>query len=343
MALKLIWMLFTKAGSLWVSWVRINLIGHRNFWTLNPSYSGSWIWKKLCKLRGLARPFVVCDIGTGQTASFWQDNWTGLGPLIDLTGPNGPQVVGMPLDSLVRDALRGRDWWLSSSRSRNPIISLLKDSLPDAESMVDSLHDDLYLWKPDNHAPSNIFSTARTWTAINPDGVTVPWHKSVWFNDHIPKHAFIAWVVAWNRLHTRDRLRSWGLSISPACVLCNSGLESRNHLFFDCDFSTEVWRYFTSRANLSPPSSFVDCLLWINSASRDGNVALIMKLIFQACIYLIWKERNLRIHSSVSTPPIVTIKAIKLLLRARLDPLSRSQRNANPGFTLLSSWFRIFS
>ncbi|KAG7561138.1 Reverse transcriptase zinc-binding domain [Arabidopsis thaliana x Arabidopsis arenosa] len=343
MALKLIWMLFTKAGSLWVSWVRINLIGHRNFWTLNPTYSGSWIWKKLCKLRVLARPFVVCEIGTGQTASFWQDNWTGLGPLIDITGPSGPQVVGMPLTSLVRDALRGRGWWLSSSRSRNPIIALLKDSLPVAENMIDSLHDDIYLWKPDHHAPSNIFSTEKTWTALNPNGVPVTWHKSVWFKDHIPKHAFICWVVAWNRLHTRDRLRSWGLNISPSCVLCNASLETRDHLFFECGFSMQVWSYFTARTNLTPPIPFMSCLSWVRSASRDKNIALIIKLIFQASIYLIWKERNLRIHTSTSTPPSVTIKAIKQLLRARLDPLTRMQRNATPGNTLLSSWFRLFS
>jgi len=41
--LKLIWLFFTKASSLWVSWMRINLIGNRNFWDLNPYYSGSWI------------------------------------------------------------------------------------------------------------------------------------------------------------------------------------------------------------------------------------------------------------------------------------------------------------
>ena len=39
LALKLIWLLFSAAGSLWVSWVRLNLIGNRCFWDLNPS---SW-------------------------------------------------------------------------------------------------------------------------------------------------------------------------------------------------------------------------------------------------------------------------------------------------------------
>lgn len=171
LALKLIWLLFTAAGSLWVSWVRINLIRHRNFWELNPSTSGSWIWKQLCKLRPLARPFLICDIGSGVTASFWHDNWTGLGPLIELTGRNGPRSVGLHITAVVRDGLRGRDWWIASSRSRNPTINLIKRVLPDVEGMIDSLQDDVYLWKPDSHAPTNVFSTTKTWLALNPNGL----------------------------------------------------------------------------------------------------------------------------------------------------------------------------
>ncbi|KAG7555489.1 Reverse transcriptase zinc-binding domain [Arabidopsis suecica] len=256
--------------------------GTRNFWDLNPATSGSWIWRKLCKLRPLARPFLVCEVGSGVTASFWQDNWTGLGPLIDLVGSTGPQVVGMPIQA--------------------------------------------------------VFSTAKTWHAIHPDPVHVPWHKSVWFKDRIPKHAFICWVAAWNRLHTRDRLRNWGLVIPSSCVLCNAFDETRDHLFFQCDFSREIWGYFTNAATLTPPPMFIPCLLWLRNASTNSNVSTIIKLAFQASLYFVWKERNSRIHSGNSKPASVIIKEIQTIIRARLDPLSRTQRCQPPGFTLLSSW-----
>lgn len=202
----------------------------------------------------MARNFIVCDVGSGETARFWHDNWTGHGPLIDLLGPLGPRTVGLSSNAVVRDAVRDRQWWIATSRSRNPLITLLKNSLPSVESLLDCEHDDSYLWKPDHRAPSNNFSTANTWRAMNPQNHIVPWHKAVWFKDHIPKHAFICWVVAWNRLHTRDRLRNWGLAVPASCILCNDLVESRAHLFFDCPFSSEVWSFFTSRANLIPPS-----------------------------------------------------------------------------------------
>ncbi|KAG7563462.1 Reverse transcriptase zinc-binding domain [Arabidopsis suecica] len=281
--------------------------------------------------------WVVCE-----TASFWHDNWTGLGPLIHVTGANGPLTVGLPLNAVVRDALRGRDWWLASSRSRNQIIALLKSSLPDPESMIDCMHDDVYMWKADHHAPSNTFSAAKTWIALHPNGIPVPWHSSVWFKDRVPKHAFICWVVAWNRLHTRDRLRSWGLNTPSVCVLCNGADETHDLLFFQCHFSGQVWSFFTRRAGLTPPPQLMASLLWLKTASTSKNISLIIKLLFQASVYLIWRERNLRIHSSNFRNPPQIIKEIQLLVRARLDPLSRSQSTAPLGSSLLVTWFALF-
>ncbi|CAL9228649.1 unnamed protein product [Arabidopsis halleri] len=77
LGLKLIWLLFTAGGSLWVSWVRRNLLGQQNFWDMVNINSGSWIWKSICKLRPVARQFVFCKVGSGITCNFWSDNWTG--------------------------------------------------------------------------------------------------------------------------------------------------------------------------------------------------------------------------------------------------------------------------
>ncbi|KAJ4891276.1 hypothetical protein Rs2_31024 [Raphanus sativus] len=151
-----------------VSWIRRNRIGSDNFWELNPRQGDSWIWKQLCKLRALARPFVVCEIGTGSKASFWYDNWTELRPLIHLTGERGHAVSGMHKDATVADALRNGDWWLSASRSRNAIISLLKQCLPPAIPIVQSSSDDRYLWKMGNESPTDHFSTAKTWNVLHP-------------------------------------------------------------------------------------------------------------------------------------------------------------------------------
>ena len=75
------------------------------------------------KLRPLARSFISCSVISGNLASFWNDDWTRLGSLLDITGLNGPRVTGIAVDALVRDAV---DW--SSRRishRRHPTLSLL--------------------------------------------------------------------------------------------------------------------------------------------------------------------------------------------------------------------------
>ncbi|KAG7581859.1 Reverse transcriptase zinc-binding domain [Arabidopsis suecica] len=344
LGLKLIWLLFTAGGSLWVSWVRRNLLGQNNFWEMVTINSGSWIWKSLCKLRPIARPFVVCKIGSGITCNFWSDNWTALGPLLHITGDLGPRITGLPRHATVADALRGNDWWISRSRSRHPIIQLLKECLPSPAvvQVHEEADDDCFLWKVGEKEASCSFSSASTWEHLNPHGEDVDWFKAIWFKGRIPKHAFLAWVTARNRLNTRDRLLSWGLVVPSLCLFCNAHDESRQHLFFDCAFAAEVWNYFTSRAHVNPPSLFEDGLRWLRNPCRDKNMATILRLAFHASIYILWKERNARIHTSIFRPVAALILEIKGILRCHLDPLTRAQRLGPHGVSFLATWFERF-
>lgn len=341
MGLKLIWLLFASSGSLWVSWTRLHRIGSENFWTLDPERSGSWLWKSICELRQLARPFVFCEIGSGRSGSFWFDNWTSLGPLIELVGENAPRLTGLAETASVREALVGEQWWLNSSRSRNPVIAMLKNCLPDPTGIFSSEEDDQFLWQIGENVPKDSFSSSDMWNHLYNQLPAVPWYKSVWFSDMIPKHAFLSWLTAHDRLSTRDRMIRWGSQVSPLCPLCDRANECRQHLFFDCSYSKEVWSFFYSRLHLSPPPRFEDGLSWI-SASRDKNVSLILRLSFQASLYTLWKERNSRIHSQITRPPSSLIAEIQRLIRAKLDSLSRAQRNLSSTVTYSSTWLLFF-
>lgn len=98
--------------------------------------------------------------------------------------------------------------------------------------------------------------------------VTERWLRQVWFSDHIPKHAFFTSVNVRHRLATRDRMRRWGLDVPASCVFCASCDESREHLFFQCSFSSSVWHYFINRLNLLPPQTFDAILDWLASPSN---------------------------------------------------------------------------
>ncbi|XP_023644456.1 uncharacterized protein LOC111832379 [Capsella rubella] len=101
----LIWRLFTLSGSLWVAWARQNLMNHGCFWTAQSTTKGSWVWRKLLKLRDEVRLFIRAEVGNGELTSLWFDHWLPVGRILDITGPAGPRILGIPLHAKVKDAV----------------------------------------------------------------------------------------------------------------------------------------------------------------------------------------------------------------------------------------------
>lgn len=164
---RLIWLLLTAAGSLWVSWVRIHFIASESFWNLDVSSAGSWIWKNI--LRTMARQFVICELGSGVTSSFWHDNWSSLGPLLALTGEEAPRLSDLPLNATVSEALTTHGWWLDTY-------------------IINSQNDDTYRWKIGDNSPTSLFSTSNAWHYLQEKLPHVDWHKAVWFSGAIEAH-----------------------------------------------------------------------------------------------------------------------------------------------------------
>jgi hypothetical protein len=50
-----IWSIFANAGSIWVAWVKENLLRGRSFWKIGDSQISIWSWRKILKLRESAR------------------------------------------------------------------------------------------------------------------------------------------------------------------------------------------------------------------------------------------------------------------------------------------------
>lgn len=80
----------------------------------------------------------------------------------------------------------------------------------------------------------------------------------------------------------------------------------------------------------------------MKNPATDEFVKLIVKLVYQAAVYSIWKERNARIHSQACRPVRAVIAEIKQAVQARLDPLSRENKSRRTDTTLLGTWFSMF-
>lgn len=93
--LKLIWRMLS-GSSLWGNWIQTYLLKGKSFWEINvKTQAGSWMWRKMLKLRDLAKTFHKINLGNGRHTSFWFDNWSEKGVLADLLGDRGIIDMGV--------------------------------------------------------------------------------------------------------------------------------------------------------------------------------------------------------------------------------------------------------
>ncbi|CAA7043519.1 unnamed protein product [Microthlaspi erraticum] len=289
--LKLLWNFFANSGSLWVAWLKRNIFHRRGYWLTSDSNCFSGSVRSMIQLKESLSEFMRCEIRNGEKASFWFDVWCDLGPLKVFLGDQ-------------QDLLKWR------------LHILLTSTTPPSAS----LDEDVYLWRKASGNFGTIFSSKATWEFIRQHSPTQSWHKALWFKENIPRCTFISWLALLRRLPTRDRLRRWGMNVSPDCVLCSAHLETHHHLFFECSFSASLWQRFASAIWSKPPSDLHSAAAWIN-LQRSGNASqeqVVAKLLFQAIIYLLWKERNARIFSGTSLSSAVLSRDLDHLIRDRL-------------------------
>lgn len=194
---------------------------------------------------------------------------------------------------------------------------------------------DSYFWEIGNYS-SHHFSTKKTWNHFRPTEGKKDWAKIVWFKQSVPKHAFTFWIANLNRLPVRTRLLSWGIQVSSECPLCNSEAESRDHLLLHCSFSLEVWNSIMIRLGHHPRifANWSALITWLLTKSPNRSTTL-KRLVIQATVFLLWKERNIRVHDHIFASHSTVVSQIDRSIRDTL--LARRYRKGCG--RLLSQWF----
>ncbi|KAG7551508.1 Reverse transcriptase domain [Arabidopsis thaliana x Arabidopsis arenosa] len=326
LCLRFIWLLFSDNVSLWSLWHKFHNIKNSSFWEISESPTDSWTWKAILRLRPVAENFLKATVGNGQDISFWFDSWTPLGPLIKCLGPDGPRQLRVPIKSKVKDACNDSGWSLPSPRSDAALD--LHIYLTTVIAPTRSASSDEYDWVVDS-TKCNGFSSSRTWNALRPRKEETDWSSLVWFKGAIPKHAFNMWVSHLNRLPTKQRLRSWGIIDSSSCSFCSTAVESRDHLLITCNFSSTIWLQILAR--LDPRQLFLswtELLSWIRSSSQAAP-SLLRKIVAQASIYHIWKQRNNVVHNQIFIPTSALFKLIDRDIRNTINARRQRKRFRN--------------
>lgn len=321
--LKLIWRIISAKNSLWVQWIWKYLIRKCSYWSVNEkSARGSWMWKKLLKLRPLASSLSRVEINSGSNSSFWFDVWSQIGRIIDLTGERGTMDLGIPINSSVEKAIQ----LYRSKRHRAPSLQLIDKEIMRPRNRGLNDLDDICLWKRENGDFQEGFSTAQTWNSIRTQAPKVFWFKGVWFSGATPKFSFHVWVAIHNRLATGDRIIRWNPQAINTCWLCKASSESRDHLFFECAYSREVWLGLTK--DMAGNRRIYEWSNVVHEVVRGLNgklLTFLYRFCFQATVYAIWKERNVRRVGDSAQNASCLIAQLDRMIRNKISSLRKKK------------------
>ncbi|XP_048626442.1 uncharacterized protein LOC125594173 [Brassica napus] len=294
--------------SLWASWTKENRIQDKVFWEIEPADHFSWTWKTILALRHEASSLLKCRLGNGKQASFWHDSWTPFGPLVKYIGQQGPRELGIPSDASIASVLTHEGWNMRHARSDRAMVLQIHLSSVRIPQLSDP--DDEYYWCV-NDVELDKFSTKHTWEFLRPRGPVQDWTATVWFKGSVPRHAFHFWVTQLDRLPTRTRLASWGLPIDQSCCLCGNALENRDHLFLRCEVSQYLWSMITRRLGFRTFTfhTWTAFIAWLGS-NHSSHSTTLRRIAAQATIYILWYERNNRLHNSISSSPAVLFNCL---------------------------------
>ncbi|XP_022018820.1 uncharacterized protein LOC110918847 [Helianthus annuus] len=122
------------------------------------------------------------------------------------------------------------------------------------------------------------------------------------------------------------------------CLMCYENNDSHNHLFFECNYSTQVWIKVCGKGGMNTVSPEWEAIVsWLAArASSKSAINFISRLIVAASIYFVWQERNARIFKNQTRPPDVLSDLIVQTIRYKL--MGVKFKESSNVRRLLESW-----
>lgn len=236
-----------------------------------------------------------------------------------LIGARGFVDMGISENATVAEAMR-------KHRRRRHRVTILNSVEEKIEKIKSANHQDvdIAVWRSKDDCFKPMFSSNNTWLLIRKEYTEQRWSKCIWFKYATPKYSFHTWTAMLDRLSTCDRMMRWNSAIDPTCVLCNQEVESRNHLFFSCAYSSHIWRKLMGSLLWTGYSERWEDIVEIMLAPSHDRIKLfLIKYTFQAAAHSIWRERNNRRHGGKKIPPAMLERIIDKNVRNRLSSIRR--------------------
>ncbi|XP_063936141.1 uncharacterized protein LOC135147211 [Daucus carota subsp. sativus] len=313
-----LWSVVIQKGSLWSNWVINSVLRGRNFWVVPIPTDCSWIWRKVLKLRTLAKRFILYKLGNGISTSLWFDPWWKHNCLATYLTDPIIRAAGSTPNATVFTIICFGEWRLPRGNSQHhhsnhALATWLRDfDYP----LFDLDQDDQISWegvKP-NHVTTRVI-----WDSIRIRGESCTWSAGVWCKLKITRFCFLSWLLCLDKVVTRSVLYDRHVISDNSCIFIVGGLETAHHLFINCPYARLVHRVYLSETHGITMDYSMDWKGWVLYflAIADAPQRQILLLYLQVFSYHLWRERNARLHGGGSFGPRKLLTGIMVDMRGR--------------------------
>lgn len=245
------WQVLSNPSSLFASVLLGKYSFGKTFLNILCAKAASWGWKSLMWGRELLKEGLIWRVGNGQSIKPFEDLWIPgqINPVRGMELSNFfPEIRVAHLIDFPNNCWRGDLFsWLFPTE----VVPLILGIYIPLVSCPDRL-----VW---TSTTNGIFSVkSGYWSAIKrhagtPSANTVDtlvW-KKLWKLNLPSKLSLFLWKCLHNILLVKWQLRKRGIPIDTICARCGQSEETREHVFFECQWSQRVWRGTTLGLNFS--------------------------------------------------------------------------------------------
>ncbi|XP_074301428.1 uncharacterized protein LOC141632816 [Silene latifolia] len=168
---------------------------------------------------------------------------------------------------------------------------------------------------------SNSYTIAKGYEHMRDKSPKIKWHKYVWNQYTVPKHAFLGWIYYHGNMNTKDKVFNLNICEHNTCDMCGIATESIDYLFFDCQVSQRILQQVSDWVGVRLPVNNIG--VWRSQLKEGTTKSDMLNALLNACIYHIWDQRNKVRHDLVIYAPQLTAKTViadvKIMVRASMD------------------------
>ncbi|GJS58593.1 reverse transcriptase [Tanacetum coccineum] len=295
--------------------VGMALLSHRFGQGSRPS----WLWNNLLHGRDLLLRGVRWQVGNRQSISFWTQKWVPFNEDFFIHSPLGPFPNGGKVLYFI-----GNGAW--NTRMLRKYVSVREAEIILGIPISQTGCPDKLVWHFDSKGQYTVKSGYKQalllkrshQAASKADTSSKPpqqFWKTLWNIHTQPKIKVFTLKAITNSVATMDNLFKRNLSPCPKCPICNTCVETIEHLLFECAWTRPVW-FGSSLCFRNHPSGtsvslrfqrFVDIF---KSSSEASRILLIVATI----CWFIWRSRCAFVYDNVDLSPKHTLASINAQL-----------------------------